>query len=454
MSRVFPSFDPATLEPIGEVERTDVKAVGLVVERARAAAPAWRGLGVEARRDVLRRAQPLLMDQVEAIGELLTREMGKPLREATGEVRACARGLGEGLDEMVAALQPETLRDERTHTVRYRDPFGVAAVITPWNFPVSMPHGMVIPALMAGNTVVLKPSEETPLVAAAWAEILCSVLPTDVLQVVQGDEAQGRALVAADVDLVAFTGSREAGAQILSAAGHGLKRVVLELGGKDPLVVLDDADVEAAAAFAVRNSFRNAGQVCVSTERIYVAEPIADAFEARVIALARELVVGPGLEPDTDVGPMINARQKGRVLSQIRSAVGQGARLHLGGEEGEGNWLHPTVLTGVDHRMEIMREETFGPVACLMRFSEDREAIRLANDTPFGLGAVVFSGDDERGWAVARRLEAGMVGLNRGVGGARGAPWVGAKQSGYGFHSGIEGHRQFAQVRIVSVPTS
>lgn len=454
MSGVFRSLDPATLEPIGEVESTDVQDIGSVVERARAALPAWRGLGAEGRRDVLRRAQPLLNDQLESLARLLTQEMGKPLREALGEVRACARGLGEGLDEMVAALQPETLQDERTHTVCYRDPFGVAAVITPWNFPVMMPHGMVVPALMAGNTVVLKPSEETPLVAAAWAEILRSVLPGGVLQLVQGDEAQGRALVAADVDLIAFTGSREAGAQILSAAGPGLKRVVLELGGKDPLVVLDDADVEAAATFAVRNSFRNAGQVCVSTERIYVADPIADAFEARVIELARELAVGSGLEEGTDVGPMINARQKGHVLSQIRGALEQGAVLRLGGEEGRDNWLQPTVLTGVDHEMEIMRQETFGPVACVMRFSSDEEAIALANDTPFGLGAVVFSGDEARGLAVARRLEAGMVGLNRGVGGARGAPWVGAKQSGYGFHSGIEGHRQFAQVRIVSVPAS
>jgi len=300
--------------------------------------------------------------------------------------------------------------------------------------------------------VVLKPSEHTPLVAQDWVDVLQQHLPADVLHIVHGADATGRALVDAAVDLVAFTGSREVGMRILATAGAQLKRVVLELGGKDPMVVLSDADVAAAARFAARNAYRNAGQVCVSTERIYVDAAIADAFEARFVEEAKAMTVGPGLAPDTRVGPMIHAEQKAMVLAQVDEALADGARLLLDQGRGEGCFLPPLALVDVRHDMRIMRDETFGPVACIQRVDGDDEAVRLANDTPFGLGAVVFGGDLDRAARVGRRLRAGMIGVNRAVGGAEGAPWVGAGQSGYGFHSGPEGHRQFAQVRIVSLP--
>ena len=271
-----------------------------------------------------------------------------------------------------------------------------------------------------------------------------------MLQVVHGGEEQGKALVAAEVDLIAFTGSRSAGEDILASASSPLKRVILELGGKDPLVVLADADVQAAARFAVRNSFRNAGQVCVSTERIYVVEAIADAFEEAVVAQTAGLQQGSGLEEGIFLGPMVNARQKKAVEEQVASALAAGARLAHRGADLGGNFHPPTVLCDVDHRMDIMQAETFGPVACIQRVADANEAVLLANDSPYGLGAVVFGADTEDTVALARRLKAGMVGINRGVGGAHGAPWVGAKQSGYGFHSGRDGHRQFAQCRIVS----
>ncbi|MEE2827807.1 MAG: aldehyde dehydrogenase family protein, partial [Myxococcota bacterium] len=384
------------------------------------------------------------------LGRLLTAEMGKPLREAVGEVRSCGSHLGEELDEMVGAFEPELLEDGRTSTWLCHDPLGVAAAITPWNFPISMPHWMVLPALMAGNTVVLKPSEETPLIAQAYTDLLASCLPEGVLSVIHGDEAQGKALVQAEVDLIAFTGSRHAGSHILGSAAEGLKRVILELGGKDPLVVLDDADLEKAAKFAVRNSFRNAGQVCVSTERIYVLEPIADRFEEEVARLTTALKVGDGSAEGVEVGPMVNAAQRDHVLGQIDDALRAGARLLAGGKGHQGNLLQPTVLAGLDHSMDIMRRETFGPVACIVRCADEDEAVRLANDTVYGLGAVVFGGNEERAAAVARRIRAGMVGINRGVGGAQGSPWVGAKQSGFGYHGGPYGHRQFAQARIIS----
>ncbi|HCP46795.1 MAG TPA: aldehyde dehydrogenase [Deltaproteobacteria bacterium] len=450
VTAVLESHDPATGALVGSVPLTVPEDLPALMSRARQAQAAWAALSLEERREQILRAAPLFAERAASMGSLLSSEMGKPVREAVGEVRSCGAGLEADLDEMVQALTPEVLEDGRTRTVLYRDPLGVCAAITPWNFPVAMPHWLVIPALMAGNAVLLKPSEETPLCGQAYADVLCEVLPPGLLQVVHGADELGRALVASDVDLIAFTGSRDAGAHILGAASTALKRVILELGGKDPLIVLADADVDQAAKFAVRNSFRNAGQVCVSTERIYVHESLADAFEEAVVARASQWVQGPGTQEGVQVGPMVNARQRDHVVNQIDSAVAAGARVLHGGDGHEGNFVVPTVLSGLDHSMDILNTETFGPVACIVRVGSDDEAVRLANDTPYGLGAVVFGSDPDRAAAVARRLEAGMVGINRGVGGAAGSPWVGAKQSGFGFHSGRDGHRQFAQARIIS----
>jgi acyl-CoA reductase-like NAD-dependent aldehyde dehydrogenase len=446
------SHDPATGALVGSVPVTAPAEVSAVVARARAAQPAWAERTLLERAALLRPVGRALRADIPALAELLTREMGKPLADATGEVTACAEGWGETVDEIVEALAPETLRDERTHTTMLFDPLGVCAAITPWNFPMLMPQDSVLPALLAGNTVVLKPSEETPLIAEAWARHVSAVLPPDVLQVIHGDRETGRALVAADVDLIVFTGSRAAGAHILQAAAHGLKRVILELGGKDPLIVLRDADLEAAATFAVRNSFRNAGQVCVSTERIYVDRAVAEPFIDLVCRKTRELTQGPGTEPGIQIGPMISARQKEAVLRQVAAAKAAGARVVVGDEPAPGNFVRPAVVVDVNHSMDLMREETFGPVACIVPVQDADEAVRLANDSPYGLGAAVFGADVANAERVARRIRAGMVGVNRGCGGAKGSPWVGARQSGYGFHSGRAGHRQFAQVRVVSRP--
>ncbi|MCB9680737.1 MAG: aldehyde dehydrogenase [Alphaproteobacteria bacterium] len=446
------SHDPATGELVGTVAITPVDAIPDAVARAREAAKGWRDLGLEARAACLARAKEVILQRADDIGRQLTREMGKPLREAVGEVRSCGEGLHEELDEMVAALSPEVLHDGSTHTELRRDPYGVCAAITPWNYPFSMPHWMVLPALVAGNTVLLKPSERTPLTGQAYADCLQAVLPPGVLQVVHGDGAQGRALVDADVDLIAFTGSRAAGSHILQAAAGTLKRVLLELGGKDPLVVLGDADVEAAARHAARNAYRNCGQVCVSTERVLVDASVADPFEKAFARHAATLTVGHGLDEATVVGPMIDRRQRDAVVAQVKDALHAGARLLFGGDDldADGNFLRPLALVDVPRDAAVRLEETFGPVATVETFTTDDEAVDLANEGVYGLGAIVFSGDTERARAVARRLDAGMVGINRGVGGAAGSPWVGAKQSGYGFHSGPHGHRQFAQVRIVS----
>jgi acyl-CoA reductase-like NAD-dependent aldehyde dehydrogenase len=446
------SFNPATGEPVGSVPETAPAEVPAVVAKARRAQQAWGALSLLERAALLRPAGEALKSDAEDLAALLTREMGKPLADATGEVMACAEGWADTVDEVAEALAPETLRDERTHTTMLFDPLGVCAAITPWNFPMMMPQDSVLPALVAGNTVVLKPSEETPLIAQAWADRVGRSLPEGVLQVIHGGREVGKALVAAEVDLVVFTGSRAAGAHIMQAAAPALKRVILELGGKDPLVVLDDADLEAAATFAVRNSFRNAGQVCVSTERIYVDRRVAEPFIDLVCRKTRELKQGAGTEPGVQVGPMVSARQKEAVLRQIAAAKAAGARVVVGDEPSPGNFVRPAVVVDLDHSMDLMREETFGPVACIVPVADEHEAVRLANDTPYGLGAAVFGRDVARAEGVARRIRAGMVGVNRGCGGAKGSPWVGARQSGLGFHSGKAGHRQFTQVRVVSRP--
>jgi succinate-semialdehyde dehydrogenase/glutarate-semialdehyde dehydrogenase len=444
------SVNPATNAVVGTVKTTPVESIDAVVARSREAQRKWAERSFGDRAAALGKAAQVIESRSDELAKLLTEEMGKPLREAMGEILLCSRGVSRELEEIGRAIEPEVIEDDRSRSTIYHDPFGVCAAITPWNFPFSMPHWLVFPALATGNTVVLKPSEETPLIAQAYADCLNENLDADVLQVVHGADEQGKALVAADVDLIAFTGSREVGKAILKAASSKLKRVILELGGKDPLLVLADADLARTAKFAASSSFRNAGQVCVSTERIFVHREKADTFVDFLCNEAKKFVPGNGLEDGVRLGPMINRAQRDRVLSQVRTAIEAGAELVLGSTESDDNFLAPIVLRGVRPDMGIAREETFGPVACVIEVEDDDEAVALANDTPFGLGAVVFGEDPDGLAAVVRRLTAGMIGLNSGVGGPAGSPWVGAKESGYGFHSSPAGHRQFTQTRMIT----
>ena len=443
------SYNPATGDLVGEVPITSPDDIPGIVDRSRAAQPAWEALGHDGRARLLMEATELFLTRADELGRLITQEMGKPLKEAIGEAKSLANVQHE-LEEIQEALAPETFDDGRDRSTVYHDPLGVCAAITPWNFPMAMPAWMVLPALAAGNTVILKPSEETPLSGKAYADVLNEKLLPNVLITVQGADDQGKRLVGSDVDLIAFTGSRETGKHILRAASGGLKRVILELGGKDPMIVLESADLEKAARFAATNSFRNAGQVCVSTERIFVPEVIADRFEALLVEATTSMTQGDGLDEGVKVGPMVNARQRSHVLTQLEAAVSEGAEVLAGGSGHHDNFVTPTVLTGVTEEMSIATEETFGPVACVTRVESVDEAVQKANATHFGLGAVVFGEDGERTTQVARQLTAGMIGINKAAGGARGTPWVGARQSGFGFHKSKDGHRQFTQTRVVT----
>jgi acyl-CoA reductase-like NAD-dependent aldehyde dehydrogenase len=439
------SYDPSNGELLGEVEITAIAQIGAIVDNAQAASKEWRKLAISERVELLERAYAQLEPHLDELAVLLSREMGKDIRRATGEVSGTAYGGSHLAQSAMAALKSSDLGSGTR--IDYK-PLGVAAVISPWNYPLAMANNLIVPALVAGNAVVFKPSEETPLIARAFVELLNKVLPQDLLQIVYGDGEQGRALVESNVNIIAFTGSQATGKQIMAAAAGELKRLVMELGGNDPLIVMQDADIENAARFAVGCSFENAGQMCVATERVYVDERVADKFEQRVVELASAYKVGPWDMPGVNIGPIINAGQHGKIVEHIRDAEAKGARLLLGGSEQEKPYINPTVIADMTPEMLMEQAETFGPVVAISRYADIEEAIRRANDSTYGLGAVVYG--DKGVDAVAEQLEAGMIGVNQGVGGAGDAPWVGAKQSGFGFHGSPEGHRQFAQVRVVS----
>ncbi|WP_299787972.1 aldehyde dehydrogenase family protein [uncultured Shewanella sp.] len=450
MNRTLKSINPATLEVVGEVEVTSTQELHKQVRVAREALKTWREISLDDRAKCLENAGQALVDNAEDFGEILSKEMGKPLKSGIGEVRSCGNGMAGKVKAIKSALQTVVHDTNTTQTrITYR-PLGVVGVISPWNYPMAMPQWMVIPALMAGNTVILKPSEETPLIAQCYVDTLNQFLPAGVLQIAHGADEQGKALVEADINLITFTGSRAVGIDIMKRSADGLKRLILELGGKDPLIVLRDADIESAADFAVSNSVDNSGQMCVSTERVFVHEDIADDFELRVTELSKKIRVGPWNEAGVQMGPMIHSKQSLHVANQIDDAISKGARLLFGGKHLRSGYVMPTVLAGVTEDMSIAGEETFGPVICITRYRDLDDAVCQANDTVYGLGAVVFGRDEVATELVASRLEAGMIGINKSVFGVGDNPWVGAKQSGFGYHGSGDGYRQFSQVTVIS----
>lgn len=436
------SFDPSTGEPVGSVERTPLRAITDRVAQSRRAQSGWAARPLAERVALVERASAALAPEVDALAELLSREMGKSLGRATAEVNGVVYGASAIARDAASALKPER---RSSGLVEYR-PLGVAAIISPWNYPLAMAVNLIVPALIAGNSVVFKPSEETPLIADRWVRRLQETLPANALTIVHGDGAQGRTLVEAGVDVVGFTGSMAVGEDIMRRAAPRLTRLVMELGGNDPMIVTADADIERAARFAVASSFENAGQMCTSTERIYVDTEVAEAFEDAVVREAQQYKVGPWHQLDANIGPLINERQRARVLEHIQDAIEHGATVRLGGLQHRPRYIEPTVLTDITPQMRMASEETFGPVVAISRYDNVDEAVALANHSDYGLGAVVFGGAQAS--EVAARLEAGMVGVNTSPGGGSDTPWVGARKSGFGFHGSADGHRQFAQVRV------
>jgi acyl-CoA reductase-like NAD-dependent aldehyde dehydrogenase len=461
--RKISSINPATGEILREFDCAGEEDVRAAVERARAAQPAWAAYEVRKRIAVLGEFQHVLHERKSEIAEAITREAGKPVAEAlTTEVLVVLDVVRFLIDNAYRLLRDERVAHgniaaklKRGYLVR--EPYGVVGIISPWNYPFSIPAGEALAALVAGNAVVLKPSELTSLVALELAALLYAAgVPKGVFQVVVGDGSTGAALVHGAIDKLVFTGSVATGKQIAVAAAERLLPVVLELGGKDPMAVLDDADLDVASSAAVWGAFMNAGQTCLSVERCYVHRRLYEAFLAACVKKTKKLRVGNGMDREIDVGPMINERQLRIVEGHVDDAVRLGARVLIGGGRLRDlgvNFYSPTVLADVTYDMRIMREETFGPVLPVMAFGSDEDAVRLANDSEFGLAASVWTRDGARGERLARRIHAGTVMVNDVIScfGISEAPHGGVKASGIGRTHGRLGWDEMVRVKYVDV---
>jgi len=463
MARKIASVNPATRELLREFECVGDGEVQAAVERARAAQLAWADLGLRRRIAVLREFQAKLYAKKSEIAAAITREVGKPLVEAlVTEVLVVLDITRFLIDNAWGLLRDEPVPHGNLATKLksgwlVREPHGVIGIISPWNYPFSIPATETLAALVAGNAVVLKPSELTPLVALELASLLHAAgVPEDVFQVVVGEGPAGAALLRSPIDKLVFTGSVATGKRIAAAAAERLLPVVLELGGKDPMLVLDDADVDVASSAAVWGAFVNAGQACLSVERCYVHRSLYDSFAKACAEKTKQLRVGNGMDSDTDVGPMIQGRQVRIVESHVEDAKACGARVLAGGSrlpELGPNFYAPTVLVGVTQDMRIMREETFGPVLPVMACADDDEAVRLANDSDYGLAASVWTRDRKRGERLARRIHAGTVMVNDVIScfGISEAPHGGVKASGVGRTHGRFGLDEMVRVKYLDI---
>jgi acyl-CoA reductase-like NAD-dependent aldehyde dehydrogenase len=455
-------LNPATGAVVGKVPDLGPAEVAELARRARAAQPGWEALGFEGRARIFRRAQKWVLDNADRVIATIVSETGKTYEDAMfAEISYAASGFG-----FWAKNAEEFLADERVRTSsimvkgkklisRYA-PLGLVGVIGPWNYPLTNSFGDCVPALAAGNAVILKPSEETPLTSLLMAEMLTECgIPPDVFQVATGRGETGSALVD-EVDMVMFTGSTKTGRKVMQRAAESLTPVSLELGGKDPMIVLSDADLERAANHAVFYSMQNGGQTCISIERCFVEAPIYDEFVAKVTEKARAIRQGvPGDAGVVDVGAITFPPQMGIIEDHVNDAIAHGAKAVVGGhrKDGPGQFFEPTVLIDVTPDMKCMREETFGPTLPIVKVTDAEEAIRLANDSPYGLAASVFTKDIKRGEEIARRVESGAVCVNDAMMNyaALELPMGGWKESGLGSRHGAGGIRKYTRQQSILI---
>src|SRR5690348_4276466 len=451
----FDVDNPADGSILGSVPDMGTAETKRAIEAANAALPAWRALPAKERSKILRKWYDLIMASADDLALLLTTEQGKPLAEAKGEIvygAAFVEWFAEEAKRVYGDVIPSPTNDRRL--IVLKQPIGVCAAITPWNFPNAMITRKVAPGLAAGCTFVLKPAEQTPFSALALAELAERAgIPRGVLNIVTGDPvAIGQELCASPiVRKVTFTGSTEVGRILMRQSADTIKKLSLELGGNAPFIVFDDADLDAAAEGALASKYRNAGQTCVCANRIYVQDKVYDAFAAKLGEKIKAFKVGKGTEPGVTIGPLIDEQGLKKVEEHVADALAQGAKVVLGGHRHAlgGRFFEPTLITEMKPTMKVAREETFGPVAPLFRFKDDADAIRLANDTEFGLCAYFYSRDVGRIFRAAEAIESGIVGVNVGIISNEVAPFGGVKQSGLGREGSKYGIEEFLEIKYV-----
>lgn len=460
-STQFDVLDPATGQRLAQVANMGATETEQAISAANAAWPAWRQLPAKARANILMRWFHLLHEHADDLARIMTAEQGKPLAEAKGEVGYGASFIewfAEEARRVYGETVPSTNTSQRIMVIK--QPIGVCAAITPWNFPIAMITRKVAPALAAGCPVVIKPAEATPLCALALAELAQRAgMPPGVFNVITADADQsvavGKALCASDtVRHLSFTGSTEVGRLLMQQCAPTVKKLSLELGGNAPFIVFDDADVDAAVAGALISKYRNAGQTCVCANRLLVQAGIHDAFVEKLTAEVAKMQVGNGFTSGVTQGPLIDAAALEKVETLLRDAVDQGARIKTGGQriaatEGSGAFFQPTVLTGANSKMRVAKEEIFGPVAPIFKFSTEQEAIAMANDTEFGLASYLYSRDIGRIFRVSEALEYGMVGVNTGLVSTCEAPFGGVKQSGLGREGSRHGLEDYVEMKYL-----
>ncbi len=453
--KTIPVNNPATGEVLGSVPRMGAQEARRAVEAAERAWPAWRAKTAKERAVILRKWFDLMMASQEDLAQILTAEQGKPLAEARGEIAYGASFIEWFAEEGKRAygdMIPPHQADKRILVMK--QPIGVCALITPWNFPNAMITRKAGPALAAGCTVVIKPAGQTPYSALAMAELGSRAgIPKGVLNIITGDsKAIGAELCANPVvRKLSFTGSTETGRILMKQSADTVKKLSLELGGNAPFIVFEDADLEAAVEGALASKYRNAGQTCVCANRLYVQDRVYDAFAAKLTEKVKGFKVGAGTEPGVTIGPLIDEPGVQKVEKHVADALGKGAKALLGGKRHErgGLFFQPTVLANVTPDMLVSHEETFGPVAPLIRFKTEDEVIRLANDTEFGLCGYFYSRDVGRIFRVAERMETGIVGANVGIISTEVAPFGGVKQSGLGREGSRYGLEEYLEVKYL-----
>lgn len=445
-------IDPALGQPFARCPAAGRAELDRAVAAARKAFAAWRTTTYAERAERVKKMSQALRDNQSWLAELLTREQGKPLSQSIAEID---RGAAQS-DGMVGIEIPvETLIDdkERHIELRYR-PLGVVGIITPWNAPVNLALGPLVSALYTGNTVVLKPSPYTPLATLKLGEIVKDIFPAGVVNVLAGGDELGQWLTEhPGVDKIAFTGSVATGKKVLASAAGTLKRVTLELGGNDPAIILEDADPKAIAKKVFFASFVNSGQVCMAIKRIYAHEQVYDALCAALVEEAKKAKVGNGLEPGTELGPIQNKMQYDKVVGILEDTKKSGARFLTGGEvpEGPGYFFPPTLVTDVADDSRLVREEQFGPIVPILKYSDLEDAIARANDTRYGLSGSVWTSDPERGKQIAARLEVGTAWVNQHRATSAFVPFGGAKESGLGRQYSSLGLKSYMEPEVVSV---